>query len=777
MKAKIMTPKLILQNIVIGASILVLAFPFAATPVSADDELALEEVVVTARKKEENLQDVPVSVISFSGEDIQERGMANLLDVGNAITNVRFEAGTTDVGGAANATFFIRGIGQLDYAPTIDQGVGLYVDGVYIGRAQGAVLELADIERIEVLKGPQGTLFGRNTMGGAINVTSVMPNDQPGGSAAVTVGEDQRFNVDVDLNSPLTQNLSARFAASYRSQDGYVDRPLAGDKSGEEGTFVGRAKFLYEPSDDTQVLASFDFTRIDADANVAILNYNQPAGLALLWNAFVGFPAGTPLTPEYTAPDLETSFSTGPARLKYAGGGLSLRIDHDFGPASFRSVTAYREFDSRNLRDNDGSPVFFGHLDYRDEQWQVSQEFNLFGEFLDSRIQYTAGLFYFEEESESVWGVNLAPGLYEAFEALPAAIFPLDPSATCPGDFLCAGGVGNPFNVAFDIAGELFPEVRSKSYAAFLDFDIAINERWTALLGGRLTRDEKDYSYFQSRFASGIPTVPLTETSDSWTNFSPRTGLTYEPNDDTLYYATVSTGYKAGGYNARPANPEVARRPFDPEELTAYEIGSKWDLMNNRVRLNTAFFYYDYKDMQLQANDLVGTQTVQVIDNIGASRLSGVEVDLQWAVSEGLTLMASVGYLNAEYKETQEQITGVSLDTKLPKAPEWSSSASLDYRTPLAGGQGLFRVDYSYVDESYADVRNTPELRQAAHSLVNARIAWLTADGDWTFAAYGRNIFDERYIINGFDVRAATGSVIAIPNEPRELGIQVIARF
>jgi iron complex outermembrane receptor protein len=168
---------------------------------------------------------------------------------------------------------------------------------------------------------------------------------------------------------------------------------------------------------------------------------------------------------------------------------------------------------------------------------------------------------------------------------------------------------------------------------------------------------------------------------------------------------------------------------------------------------------------------------VQVIDNIGESRLWGIEADLQWVVSQGLTLLAGVGYLDAEYKETQEQITGVSLDTELAKAPQWSATASLDYRRDLAGGEGLFRVDYSYVDESYADVRNTPQLRQEAHNLVNARIAWTTADRDWTIAAYGRNIFDERYIINGFDVRAATGSVIAIPNEPRELGIQVIARF
>ena len=775
MAVRSMTLEYDLKPMVYGASILALGLTFTAGPALAAAEQALEEIVVTARKKEENLQDIPVSVTSFSGENIRVRGMANMLDVGSMTPNARFERGTTDVGGAANATFFLRGIGQLDYAPTMDLGVGLYVDGVYLGRAQGAVLELADIDRIEVLKGPQGTLFGRNTMGGAINVTTALPGDQPGGSTTVTAGEDNRFNLDADFNTPLTENLSARFAASYRSQDGYVDRPLAEDETGEEGTFVGRAKFLYQPSGDTEVLASFDYTRIDADANVAIINYNQPAGLALIWNLLVGLPAGTPLSPEHTAPDLKRSFGTAPARLEYDGGGLSVRIDHDFGATAFRSITAYREFDSRNLRDNDGTPIFFGHLDYRDEQWQVSQEFNLFGEVFDGRIQYTAGLYYFKEESESLWGVNLAPGLYEAFEALPGPVFPLDPSANCPGDFLCAGGGGNPLNVEFDIGGDLLPEVTSTSYAAFLDMDLPVNDQWGVLLGVRVTRDEKDYNFFQTRYVSGIPTVPVTATSDSWTNVSPRTGLTYRPNDNALLYTSVSTGYKAGGYNARPVNPAVARRPFDPEEIIAYEIGSKWDLMGNRVRLNMSAFYYDYKDMQLQANDLIGAQTVQVIDNIGESRLWGVEADLQWVLTEGLTFMASVGYLDAEYKETQEQITGVGIDSELPKAPEWSATASLDYRVPVANGEALFRVDYAYTDESYADVRNTPQLRQEAHSLVNGRVAW--SPGSWTFAAYGRNLFDERYIMSGFDLTAATGSVIAIPNEPRELGVQVIVRF
>ncbi len=743
-------------------------------------EIEIQEIVVTARKKEENLQDVPIAVKTYTGENLREQGLSSIVDVGDFTPNVKFESGTTDVGGAANATLFIRGIGQLDYSPTIDMGVGLYVDGVYLGRAQGGVLELADIQSIEILKGPQGTLFGKNTMGGAINVTTSMPEFELGGSAAITVGEDERFNLDGDINLPLGEKLAMRVSASYRSQEGYVNRPLVGDKVGDEGTFVGRAKFLYEPSENTSVLLSFDYTKIDAQANTALTALNQPTNLAALWNAFVGIPGGTPVGPQFTSPDLETSFGTGSSQLDYEGGGVSLRIDHDFGGVSGRSITAYRTFDSRNQRDNDSSPVDFGQLDYADEQWQFSQEFNLFGTLFNDSLSYTAGLYYFQEDADSAWTVNLAPGLYQAFEALPGPIFPLVPGTTCPNAdpmIPCAGGAGNPLNVGFDIGGQLLPQIDAKSYAAFLELEWQLSDTVTAIAGGRITHDEKDYSYLQTRFVSGIPTVPLTTTSESWTNFSPRLGLTFKPGDDLLLYATFSGGYKAGGFNGRPANPTVAQLAFDPEKLWAYEVGFKSDLMNRRVRLNGAAFFYDYKNMQLQANDLVGNQTVQVIDNVGSAELWGVELDMQWLIAEGLTFYGSAAYLNAEYKETQEQITGVALDTKLAKTPEWTATAALEYRAMVMNGEGLLRVDYSYTDESFADVRNTPQLRQKAHSLVNARAAWTTPNETFTIAAYGKNIFDERFVLNGFDVSIATGSIIVIPNQPRELGVQGIVRF
>lgn len=763
------------------AALVLAAGVAAAAPQAGAQTTGLDEIVVTARKKEENLQNVPVAITAIGGEALERRNLFNMVDLGSFLPNAKFEAGTTDVGGAANATFYIRGVGQLDYAPTTDPAVGLYVDGVFFGRVQGAVMELADIDRVEVLKGPQGTLFGKNTMGGAINVTTKRPESEFSGFGTITAGEDQRINFDGSVNIPLSDNLLSRFSVSSRNQEGFVRLPLAGGKRvGDEGTIVARGSFLYSPSDATEVLLALDYTNIDADANTGVPVFNQPANLALLWNNLVGIPGGTPLTSAYESDDLRLSFGTGSNAVNYKGGGASLRIDHDLGGAQLRSISAYRQFKSRNQRDNDSSPVDFGQLDYRDEQWQISQEFNVFGDLFSSRLRYTAGVYFFHEEAEGIWTVDLAPGLYQALEMLPGPFIPALPTSTCPPvgpTDICAGGAGNPVNFGFDIAGVLNPRVDANSYAAFAELEFDLTDRLTLVAGGRVTYDEKDYVYSQTALFSGFPTVPETVVKSDWTDFSPRISLAYRPAESLLFYASVSSGYKAGGFNARPASPAVAQRPFDPEKVWSYELGSKADLADGRLRLNTAAFYYDYSDMQLQANDIIGAQTVQVIDNVGRAEIWGFEADATVIVTDRFRLFGSLGYLNAQYKETQAEITGITLDTRLPKTPEWSTTASAEYVLPTDVGEFLARVDYSWVDESFADVRNTPALRQRAHSLLNARLAWTSSSGQYVLAVYGKNLTDEAYVANGFDVSAATGLVIAIPNEPREIGAQITARF
>jgi len=750
----------------------------------------LEEIVVTARKKAESLQRTPITVTAITAEDIQVRNFASITDIGSFTPNVSFSAGATDVGGAVNAVFFIRGIGQLDYALTTDPGLGLYVDGVYLGRAQGAVMELADIAQVEVLKGPQGTLFGKNTMGGAINVTTRDPGTEFGGSAAITAGEDSRINFDGQLDLPLGDTAGARFAVSYRSQDGFQERPFAGGESGEEDTLVSRMKFAWTPGDRTRVVVSGDYTHIDADDSNTVWiteNLNTPAGppnLVAIWNALVGLPSGMPFTSAVTSRDPRINNGTFPMGLEFEGGGASLKIEHDFDAFLLRSITAYRALDSRNQRDMDGSPADFGWVDYRDEQWQVSQEFNFIGTAFGGRLDWTAGAYYFKEDAESRWLVGLADGLFGALEALPGPVFPLAAGVPCPPPpgvpLPCAGGAGNPLNVMLELVDLYTPELETESYAVFGEFEWHFTDRLSAIAGVRYTHDDKDFAFSQSGVVSGIVDAgyPL-EASDSWSDVSPRFGVKYQASDDVLLYATAAKGYKAGSYTARPGDAFAAALSYDPEELWAYEGGVKSDLMDRRLRLNGAVFYYDYTDLQQQTNQVPpgGVGPAQFTDNIGAATIWGVEADLTFLATERLTLYASVGYLDAEYDEASVVLTGVGLDTPLVKAPEWSATAAAQYIHPLSVGDLLLRVDYSYVDGNFPNARATPQLRQESHSLVNTRVAWTSPGEEWTVAFYGRNVFDEKYVANGFDVSEFVAYFLGIPSEPRELGVQIVKRF
>lgn len=754
---------------------------------------ALGEVLVTARKKEESLQQTPITMTAITAKEIELRGFASVTDVGSFTPNVNLSAGATDVGGATNAVFFVRGIGQIDYAATSDPGLGVYVDGVYLGRTLGAVMELADIAQIEILKGPQGTLFGKNSMGGAINVTTREPTGEFGGSVAVTAGEDSRFNFDGQLDAPISDDVGLHLALSWRSQDGFQRRPFGGGPpSGEEGTVVARAKLGWTTGGGTRAVLAADYTRVDAESNTIWITQNDnpvppPGNLMSLWNALVGYPSGTPFLGDSASSDPRINNGTYPMIQEFDGGGVSLKVEHEFDSFLVRSITSWRTFDSRNARDMDGSAVNFGWVDYEDEDEQFSQEFNLIGSAAGGRLDWTVGAHYMSEDAESRWKVGLADGLFQALEAMPGPFFPLIGGISCPPPpgvpLPCAGGAGNPFNLALETVQMPTPELDSESYAIFGEFEWHFTEALSGIAGARYTHDSKDFSYANHGLVSGAPKpgyqLGRTRASDSWSDVSPRFGLKYQASDDVLLYATIAKGYKAGSYSARPGSAYFAVRSYDPEELWAYELGVKSDLVDRRLRLNAAAFFYDYKDLQQQANQVPPGEVspAQYTDNIGSATLWGAEADLTALVTDRLTLYASIGYLNSKYDEASEVLTGVGLDTPLVKAPEWSAAAALQYVQPLATGELTWRVDWSYVDESYPTARAEEPLRQRAHSLTNARIAWNSADDTWTVAVYGKNIADTKYVANGFDVSAFVAVYLGIPSEPREIGVQLVRRF
>ncbi|MCC6303354.1 MAG: TonB-dependent receptor, partial [Gammaproteobacteria bacterium] len=499
---------------------------YAQTSPSASGA-TLEEVVVTARKRSESLQQTPITVTAVTAEEISARNLSSITDLGQATPNVSLTAGSTDVGGAANAVFFIRGIGQLDYAPTADPGIGVYVDGVYLGRAQGAVMELADVRQVEILKGPQGTLFGKNTMGGALNITTKDPDDKFGGRVGITGGEDSRFNADLELTGPITETVAARISAAYRSKNGFQRRPYASDsdRSGAEGTTVLHGKLAWTPGERTRIVLAGDYTDIDAAANLTWIRDNvntwppTSGNLVTFWNTLVGTaPGNMPFTSALTSPDPRVDNGTYSNRLRFQGGGASLRVEWQTDPFLLRSISAYRTFDSRNRRDMDGSPVNFGYVDYRDHQWQASQEIDLIGKAFDNKLDWTAGAFYFHENAASRWLVGLAPGIYQALNALPAPLLPLGPYA-CPNAnplTPCAGGPGNPVNLVFDTTSIYRPAVETDSYAVFTEMEWHFTGRLSAIAGARYSHDRRDYTFSSLGLGSGLILVGPADTSKSW---------------------------------------------------------------------------------------------------------------------------------------------------------------------------------------------------------------------------------------------------------------------
>jgi iron complex outermembrane receptor protein len=758
----------------LGAGVTSSAYAQQKTATEAESgAIAIEEIVVTARKKRENLQQSPVSITAVSGEELQARGLSSITDFGQFTPNVSLTSGSTDIGGAANAVFFIRGIGQLDYAPTNDSGIGVYVDGVYQGRSQGAVLDLVDVQQIEVLKGPQGTLFGRNAMGGALNITTRDPSFELSRSIGLTLGELNRVNVDAELNVPISDTVAARFTIGTRNKDGFVNRPNTGSSVGAEGQQIFHGKLLLKPSNETKILLAADYTRIKTDGNTLWVTESNPTGLLALWNAVVAPTGlhGPAITSASSSRDPRTDFGTYPNAVAYNGGGLSARIDHDFGSWTLRSVTAYRSFNSRNQRDMDGTASDFGTADYRDNQSQVSQEFDFIGTAFDKKLDWTAGAFLFKEHVWSDWEVGLANGLFNALEALPGPVIPFAPGVSL-------GGAGNPFNALLDTHFHLTPEQKTNSRALFGEGEWHFTTAFSAIAGVRYTEDQKDFSMSQFAPISNTTQINNASANATWHDVSPRLGVKYQAAANLMVYATASKGYKAGGFNSRPAA-NSATIPYGPESVTSYEIGAKTDWADRRLRLNGAIFDYDYKDIQEIANMVLpgSPAPVAVIDNIGKARYRGAEADLTFRATDRFTLYANVGYLDAKYLEAAVALTGVGLDTPLPKAPKWSATLSAQYAEPVPSGRVVARVDYSFVSKNYSDARATEAIAQQAHGLVNARVAWMSHDGEWTAAVYAKNLLDKKYVLNGFDVSSFAGYMMAIPSQPRELGVQLVKNF
>ena len=766
-----------------AALVAVFVGPAVAGAQGADEGAALEEITVTAQRREERLQDTPIAVSAFSAAAINRLGVDNVAQLAERVPNVRFDF-TAPISGASNAAgVFIRGIGQSDFALTTEAGVGTYVDGVYMSRSLGGVLDVLDIERMEVLRGPQGTLFGRNTIGGAISITSAKPTDEFSGSSEVQLGSFNRLYLRGMVNLPLSDSLKVRLTASSKERDGYVRSLLApssiassqvprgteipGSGSqidyGNENRQAVRLVAVFDPH--TSITANFsaDYGRVRENNAPAVLRgvtgtlANGP--VVFVYNTFqaptasiAGFPNA-----QYSAANFvtgsDTTYSTGPngTRIDSLGTALTLAWRPQ-GDLEVKSISAYRHTKGFFNRDADGSPIDITHTSnygYRHEQ--VSQELQLNGQTLAQRLKFAMGVYYFSEKGSDPLVVQ--------------------------------------FPSSFGILYQDKADVDNNSIAGYVQGTLSVTDRLSLTAGIRYTRDKKEFQsdqylitgtaspiVFEAPAGTLVPLVPRnSDVSRTFSNTSPRASLDYKLLQDLMVYVSYSEGFKSGGFNLRYVSPRPAVLPFDPEKVRTYEAGVKTEFLERRVRANLAAFFTNYDNIQLTVFEHLGAP---VTLNAGDARIAGGELELVAAPLAGLELAYNLGYLDAKYRRinaspalvsTPEQ--QITTDTRLAKTPRTQQNVAIDYRiSPGAWGVVQLHADWQFTADTYNDAQNSMYLFQKAYNLGNASIAYEPASERWSLRVFVDNVTDKRYIVSG-DSNYGIGFHEAEFNRPREWGI------
>ncbi len=747
----------------------------------------LEEVIVTAQKRTQSLQDVPVSVSAISGDLIKEGGITGILDV--AVQTPNFSMTQFNIG---EPQYFIRGIGNAADSAGGDPAVATFVDEVYIGRAGGGSSDLYDLERIEILRGPQGTLFGKNVVGGAISYHTARPTREFEGKLGFTVGNYDLTVFQGLVSGPLTDSLAGKVAFSKRDRrEGYVENVLDGEEYQDEDNLSVRGQLLWNPSDNIEVLFGLDYSEDDQAGNcrnVGSLSLNDPLGLAAVYE---------PVIAATTGGDIRKCAS--PARAfqeRNVGGGM-LRVDWDLDFATFTSITAYREMDYEHLEDLAGLPAGvtpFNLIDTVDEDSdQFSQEFRLAstgGEKLD----WLVGAFYMREN------VDRAESFIGGFG------FPL---SSTPGVPLLDGDI------------TFLQDAETTTYAAFGQATWHFSDSWSLTVGARYNYDEKDivqglannedpafdtaliagalgvppgvvegifapedavvlgipangFGSLGAFFGSGDPSVfsfPYSVSADDdWSEVTASASLNWNYSDDGLIYFSYSEGYKSGAFAGQAAFPDAALVPLEPELATAYELGFKSEFMDNRLRVNAAAFYTDYED--LQVFQLVGSLLVS--GNAEATS-QGVEIEATALITENWTVSANYAYLDAEYDTYilgEQNFAGNSL----PRAPEDSYFLRSSYVIPMNNGSEFDLVlSYAHTGDFYFESSAQASAFEESYGLFDASLNWRSGSGNWDVSLWGKNLTDEEYRIHMI-VGNVAGSV-DIWGPPTTYGLNVNYAF
>ena len=707
-------------------------------------EASSQEIVVTARRRNELLLNVPVAVTAYSGEQLNRQGALDLTDVADTTPNV-----TLEVSRGTNSTLtpFIRGIGQQDPVAGFEQGVGLYLDDVYLNRPQAAVLDIYDVERIEVLRGPQGTLYGRNTIGGAIKyVTRRIRTDGPHAMVRTNVGTHGQFDAIAQVSTPLTQGLRVGAAIARLSNTGFGRNLTTGDRNYNKNVWAARGTVELEPAPDVFFRLSGDYTWD---------NSNPRGGHRLIPNLVTG---ELPLSNVF---DSEGGLNDPEQRVRSGGVALHGEIGlNDW--LQFRTITAYRKDRSDTPIDFDATPAVDVDVPAIYKNHQFSQEFQLVAD--KGPLQGVAGLYYLNASAFDIFDVRL-------YTSLPTIL---------PG--LTAATVG---------------DVKTKTWAAFTDLTYNFSDQWAASAGLRYTSDRRHARVFRRNLilggspelggsdpfdATGVQVGAATsdfEGSRKDKALTPRLSVNFKPTPNHNLYISYSKGFKGGGFDPRALSTQAPSQSpddiydfmaFDPEKVDSYEIGWKASLFDRRLQLATAIFDAEYKDVQVPGSEgcvVNGVATFcGVTTNAGKARFRGVEVEANARLAEDfatpgdrLNLAGTLGYLDAKYLHFITNIPGqgpvdVADFRKIQNTPKWTMSGSLDYQTPLADGRLDLNSTISYRSKSQQFETAIPGLDQGGFALWDANLIWRSAGNRYEVGLHGKNLLNKKYIVAGYNFLA-----------------------
>jgi iron complex outermembrane receptor protein len=757
-----------------------------ATPADARVDAGVGDIVVTARRVQEKLQDIPVAVSALSGAQLTQQGIREIRDLNAMVPNVSIQQGNT---GAGTVYITIRGQTLSNILLTIDPSVGTYLDGVNIPRPYGLRAGMVDIGRVEVLRGPQGTLYGKNTTGGAISLYTADPTGDLNGKVEVSAGNYNAYNVNGVLNVPLGQDLAARFVVQRSRHDPYNRSNVTGIGTAKDDTWYGRAKLKYSGEKLTAVLTG-DITDLDTGGGAVSFRGPSTFGTGALVEAAVESginPTASTvanLTPAQQAAALavlnqqrtndfyrNNSNYTG-SKGTYKGQSVNLDLTWELSDyLKVRSITGYRHFNTVYSADGDATAFIINESRQPTKDKFFSQELQLLGG--NDTLNWVAGLYYSRETGNLTEISRTTP-----FVALNAGRAPVTITNT---------------------------DILSKSIGAFAQANLHITDRLTLTGGARWTEETKQATLHGGSF-SGIGNADLTGGFGTFTCGVAVNGVTLPANNcsrtlkdkfrkpswlasadyklaqDVLVYAKFATGFKGGGQQPRTTGrTEGAYRKFDPETITEYEVGFKSELFDRKVRFNVAAFIDKYKD--IQKNQFV-VPPITLIANATSATIKGVEAELVVRPTRELTLTANGGYLHARYGKDQDPActtfyqTGCFFGQKWP-APTWNYTLGARYVMPTSMGDLSTNVNWSWQDDLVL-VPDVPDYQltgtQKAYGLLSARIGLNIDDWDAEIALFGRNLLDKEYYSGAIRFQAL-GFANGFTGEPRTYGIQFTKRF